>query len=98
MTPSPVVVQMARDRPCSSTFFPSTILEVARAVIMNEKHESFFESMRQKRPTPAGRLTFVGLRGAEYVFQSYILPFSSHTHLSYSPNLRCDFSMCRVLT
>jgi hypothetical protein len=88
---------MARDRSCSSTFFPVHHLEVARAVIMNERHESFFESMRQKRSTPAGRLTFVGLRSAEYVFQPYILPFSSHIHLSCSPNLRCDFSMCRAL-
>jgi hypothetical protein len=50
---------------------------------MNEKHESFFESMRQKRSTPAGRLTFVGLRSAEYVFQPYFLRFPPPIRLSW---------------
>jgi hypothetical protein len=32
------------------------------------KHRSeWFDALRQKRPTPGGRLTFVGLRGAECV-------------------------------
>jgi hypothetical protein len=43
------------------------------------KQETWFEALRQKRSTPGGRLTFVGLRGAEYVH-----PFSSTTYPSFA--------------
>jgi hypothetical protein len=53
----------------SSAVIKSTGLYAA--IMNNDKHESWFKNMRQKRSTPAGRLTFVGLRGAEYVFHPH---------------------------
>jgi hypothetical protein len=65
-------------RTLSSAVIKSTGLY---AVIMNnEKHESWFKNMRQKRSTPAGRLTFVGLRGAEYVFHPHTLTVKTYSN------------------